>query len=1281
MSNYPNSIDDDSTLPSVSDNITEVGEEAINALKDAIINIETELGISGSGSAASIADRIGVSLEADGTIKASALTGLGLVTLPISNTHIATSAQIEESKLLLDYPTATLYSNLTSQKSLINNLMTFVSGQGSKIEPHIAGSSYNHYSNHLLVSSSTSNYLKNKSNVNRNNTNLYNLLSDINNDLVVHQKADATIVGTVPPDNYGHNAAGIYLNTSNFSFVPQTSTDLQQFCQFIDNSNIFILGTRIQTLYSNGISKTARSSILTNNDRGQSIVPDTSVITYFLNNSSSAPVDNIDNGDDIIEFQPDSTSLANNSFDAKFAAVKIGDIITVNYGSFVVPNIIKEKKLVSSGGNKRFIVRINRKNIIAGTYSARINKPLFNNNKSGVLALAQANTPTNHLPSLIVGNPRGAQVLGIDFNPDQLDINHYNLWLVLYPSGNPADGIVNMAPIDVTGNKGKTPGKYTLDSVVEATNNAFRKAGFNYRFIAFSHKGEFGIMLADPYGNAGFSIISGVLSPSGIYNNGLSNNVYVNNVIGTPGYDNSDPLGFGVSKANLASPPYLASYNSSEVAQVPMKLFVPLAKNNYYVNGVERERFNLEPGQILDTYGDGYWHATIATKTIVPGQRTEVTYKINDDLSDVRWKPGQTVVVQKNDSGSAVDFGRFFIKDIQFNNCPGPNAYTNLTVYDAIHSTGISPYLSSAVNAKVQIYFTSDSVSFNEENASDFTVVNSPFKRFFEIYINQDGYTFSHERARLNISGTNQTVNNVALYSDSNLININLHNVSPKLRGYVFNSINKINLQIHSYDQATGVFDGYLCKYDGSDLTNQGPLTYGKKGEVTRFYDESNIDYIDFIFNLDDSIPQITSTKHIDIQLFPTLSLDDEVMLLGTCQINDSTKKISYLRDVRQFGNVSEQQLTDSAVNFINAPNQLHENGIIRGFELSTTLSGDGYNLLHIDGGTALINGKVVYVNDEYIAIPIVHETLYPLFTTDISTVKWFVCLNEFGKYELIASTDFDTAGSTATSYNSAVLDHTRLFYAKNPNNISEPPYTIKGDYFSNLVLNNKRLTPVAVITAPVILSGVQYIIDELNIVIKDARRFISNGHVGMNSPFSIGANSNFRTVEAMYTWLSELNNFKSFNYNLANKIGNTVKVHDIIDISNTTLTFKNKVIFVGEGGRFVVNTQTNLTNIGFENLRVDIGSNIGLNLYGANTLNNCYLNYTGSNTSGVYLVQVNTSGRLNATNNTFKKNGYNISAYINNLSSLNTVVVGNIYENDTLVNGTNTASANVNDG
>lgn len=1289
MSDFPNSLDDDITLPRVDDNITEIGAEAINALRDAVFNIEAELGLGASGTAGSVFARLAVSIEPDGTIKSSALTSLGLVTLPITNSQISASAQIEESKLDLDHSTADLYNTLVTQGSALDNILTFIQSSGSKLEPHISGASYNHVLSHIDIALSSNDFFKNRNGVLRNNTNLFTLLTDINTDLVTHEKANATSAGEIPPANYGHVAAGIYVNTSNFSFVPQTATDLQQFAQFIDNSNIFILGTRIQTFYSNGIARTARASTLTNSERGQSIVPSTPVITYFLNGGASTPVDNIDNGDDIIEFTPAAASISNSSFDAKFSAIKIGDVITVNYGAIEVVNIIKEKKLIVSGSDKRYVVRINRRNVAAGTFSAKVDKPLFNNNKYGVLALAQANAPTNVLPSLIAGNPRGAQILGLDFNPDQLDINHYNLWLVLYPTGNPAEGLVNLAPVDVTGNKGTTPGKYTLDSIVEATNNTFRHAGYNYRFIAFSYKGEFGIMLADPYGNAGFSVLAGILSTTGLYDNGLSNTVYLNNVIGTPGFDSNDALGFGPSKGNLASPPYSATFVNTNTAQTPTKLFIPLARNNYYVNGVERERFNLEPGQILDGYGDGYWNATITTKTIIPGARVEVTYQVDDDLSDVRWKPGQTLVVQRGVSGSVIDFGRFFIKDIQFNNCPGPSAYTNIVVYDAVHTTGSSPYLSAAVGTKVQLYFTSDSIGFNTENSSDFTVISSPFKRMFEIYINQDGYTFSHERGRLDISGSNQTINGVTFFGDSNLTGLNIYKISPKLRGYAFNSVTKINLQISSFDQTTGIYDGYLCKFDGTNITNRGPDTIGKKGEVVRFYDETNVDYIDFIFDLSSSIPQITSNKHLDIQLFPTLSLDEEVMLLGTCQVNDSTKKVQYLRDSRQFGNISEEQLSTSALDFIAAPTQLlHENGVIKGLGVSdigdgySVFTGDGYNLIHLNGGTAVVNGKVLNVNDEYVALPIVREVLYPAFSTTISTVKWFVCLNDKGKYEVVASTDFDPNGSFASSYNALSLTHTRLFYVKNPNHATSTAYAIKGTYFSDLILNHRDLMPVAVVTAPIILSGVTYIVDVDNATVTDARRFVSEGRVGMNTPFTLGAHSNFRTIEAMNTWLTELNNFKSAAVNLVNKIGDRVVVQDSIDISGSTFDFGNKITFVGDGGRFVVTSSATLIEIGLENLRVDITSNPGLIFSGTkNTINNCFINYAGITGVSIYPIRVNTSSRVVAIGNVFKKNGVDIGAYINNLGSLNVVVVGNVYENDTLVNGTSTSSGNINDG
>lgn len=1191
MSQFPNSIDDDSDIQRVDDNITEIGSLVINELRDAVFAIENNIGIGAQGSQNSIADRLAISMDATGHIKPSEITALGLVTLPITNAQISATAAISESKLSLDHGTTSLYNQIISFNTSLQTSLAYISDTGFKLEPHLQGVTYRHFMDHIDVAPSIPLYFKNRFGALRNNSNLYNLFSDINSDLVSHEKADSTNIGTVPPINYAHVASGILLNTTNFSFIPQTTSDLQQFAEFIDNSNIFLLGTRIQTFYSNGISRTARSGTLTDTTLGQLIIPSTSVTTYLLFGGSSSPVDDIDHGDDIIEFIPDLPSISNSTFDAKFSAIRIGDIITVNYGTFSVTSIIKEKKIiVSSPTVKRYVVRINRKNIIAGTHSAQVNKPLFNINKYGVLALAQANAPTNVLPSLIAGNPRGAQVLGIGFNADQIDQQHYNLYLQLYPNGNPTSQVVNLPAIDITGNKGKTPGEYTLDSIIESTNISLRAVGFNYRFIAYSYQGEFGIMLADPYNDASFSIIAGVLNSTGQYDVGLSNSTYSNNIIGVPGNDVKDALGFGPSGANLGSPPFSASFANYVMAQTPTKIFVPLTRNNYYINGVERERFDLEPAQLLDGYGDGYWPSTIINKQIIPGVRVEVTYQVNADLHRSGLKVGKTLVAQSGIGGTVVDSGRFFIKDIQYNNCDTSNAFTLITVYDAIHSTGITPFASAAVGTPVFIYFNGDSIGFNIENSSDFSTALVSFKRNFEIYINQDGYTFSHERGRLNISGSDATINSIPLYGSSELSNINIFEISPKLRGYQFSSVNKINLQITSYDSITGIFSGYLCQYDGSTTSNQGPTTIGKKGNVVRFYDQTNVDYIDFIFDPNDSISTFNTMKRIDVQLFPTLRLDEELMLLGIVQVNDSIKTLKYLHDKRQFGNISETQFSSSALDYIAKPTQLlQENGIIRGFDITSINN----NNISINGGVAIVNGKIIQLDNEIVGIPIIQETLVPYGQNiTFNTITWFICVNDKGEIEFVASTDFDptTSGST---YDLIPVDHNRLFYAINPNDSTSVPYAIKATYLSDLISNFKDITLISVITSTISLVAGKYVVSST--INKDARRFIYNGYGGLIDPFVFGNNASFRSFESLNTWMDQLLKYKSSLIN-SNSVGQKVIVKGNTTISSTiTLNYGSEVIFEGDGGTFTISS-------------ISSGFNLGSNITFKNiTFNNLY--------------------------------------------------------------------------
>ena len=1191
MSNFPSDFDDDTTLPVVNDDITEIGGEAINALRDAVFNIEQNIGLGAQGSTPSIATRLGISLFPDGTIKPSALTGLGLVTLPITEDQISPTANIPESKLLLDHRTQDLFNYIQDFSNGLNTALGWISINGTKLEPHLLGALYRHTLDQIDISTNSANYLKNKFRVLRDNTNFYTLISDINDELLAHQWADGSIFGTIQnvttndgstyPSNYAHPASGIFLNTSRFSVIPQTAQDLQQFADFIDSSSIFLYGTRIQNLYSNGISRISRSSSLAADGYGAPLVPPTTVTTYLLNTgSASAPVDDISTGDDIIEFKPATADMTSNSFDEKFSLVKPGDIIRVNYGTIEVQFIIKEKKYIQSGGNKKYIVRIAGKNLFySTTASARIDRSLVNDNKFGVLAVAAANNSFAQQPSLIMGSPSGAQALGLGFNPDQLDSTHYLLYLALYPTGHPEDGYTILPAIDVTGNTGTTPGLYTLDSIVQATNNAFRRSGYNYRFIAFSYQGEFGIMLADSYNNAGFSVLNAVVAPDGNYDEAHTNIVFQNNAVGMFAAANAtapDALGFGPLKGAIASPPYMSAYGSPEAALNPTKLYLPLNRNNYYINGTEKDKLAVDVDQLLDGYGDGYWLATVVSQNVFPGTsgHVQTTYRVSADLSTSNLKVGKTLVIQSVGIGSLVDFGRFTIQTIAFG-C-SPDDFTDITVYDSVHATGLSPSAVLPLGSQVGLYFNSDSISFNLESATDFTPV-SPFKRYFEVYTDQDGKTFTHERARI-YAGSNPSivVNDTLLFGFSELNKLNIVRISPKMRGYQFGSVNKITLNISNFTDASGIYDGYLASYDGSNLTKLGPTVTGKKGEVTRFYDESNIDFIDILFDVNLVVNDFTD-KLIDFQLFPTLALDDQIMLVASCQLNDVTNVVSQIKDERQFGNTSEKDLSTSALNLISLPEKLlHSNGIVRGFDLDSSAVNPNNGQIFLKGGTALVNGKIVQINNQTVTIPQVKELNGILFD-----INWAVCVNDKGELQTIPLLDYDPALPTPTNVN-------RLFKVYDV--VSSQLYFIDAVTFSDLVIKRKDLAVLYVVSSTVTTTP------SISLSLKDARRFIFDETLGI--PFSVIPSDSlmpghFRSFEAAVTWI---NRFGSENNTIV--IKGSHNVASTVDLTNLLhpVTFKgeNASINVSNSRGFSINQNVVFENITF-NYNPLIFNNTGL--------------------------------------------------------------------------------------
>lgn len=144
MSNFPNKLDTDADLPSVIDGSTEISAEVLNGHKEAILAIEIAIGEDINGSMSSLAERLDVAINPDGTIKTSVLESAGLVSLPITNSHVGSSAGIEESKLDLDFSTSSLNDQIASNDIDIYNLQISQTATSGTLATHIAGTANKH---------------------------------------------------------------------------------------------------------------------------------------------------------------------------------------------------------------------------------------------------------------------------------------------------------------------------------------------------------------------------------------------------------------------------------------------------------------------------------------------------------------------------------------------------------------------------------------------------------------------------------------------------------------------------------------------------------------------------------------------------------------------------------------------------------------------------------------------------------------------------------------------------------------------------------------------------------------------------------------------------------------------------------------------------------------------------------------------------------------------------------------------------------------------------------
>jgi hypothetical protein len=175
---YPGQLDSDVELPRVNDNITEIGGEAINSLRDAVFSIEEAIGINPQGNLADFVTRINKVIDNDGVIKSSALSQKGLVTLPIANNQIDSNAGIEESKLSLDHTTSSLYDSIISNDEDIEAIRESFNAFMSRTIKHFSGLSDRHDGYHIDLQNPI-----------RSSENLETAVNIINNAFTAHESS------------------------------------------------------------------------------------------------------------------------------------------------------------------------------------------------------------------------------------------------------------------------------------------------------------------------------------------------------------------------------------------------------------------------------------------------------------------------------------------------------------------------------------------------------------------------------------------------------------------------------------------------------------------------------------------------------------------------------------------------------------------------------------------------------------------------------------------------------------------------------------------------------------------------------------------------------------------------------------------------------------------------------------------------------------------------------------------------------------------------------------
>lgn len=247
---YPNQIDTPSELPIVRDNIFEIGSDAINSLRSAIIQIEKTLGINPQGSVGlTVGDRISQSLDSSGNIRREALDIAGIVSGPIFDDQVSDVAGIKEVKLKLDFPTKILQSEISYISSLIDEIQRQTEEISSKLSAHLSPDASNRHAAKAISTTAIANTTSTSGIKELPASNVQGALESI---FSSHINYDGTGISST---NNSHLAKQIYYDNSITQDI--SSSNVQGAIEEVSGFLTKGIERHQDIFHSNGFSKTA----------------------------------------------------------------------------------------------------------------------------------------------------------------------------------------------------------------------------------------------------------------------------------------------------------------------------------------------------------------------------------------------------------------------------------------------------------------------------------------------------------------------------------------------------------------------------------------------------------------------------------------------------------------------------------------------------------------------------------------------------------------------------------------------------------------------------------------------------------------------------------------------------------------------------------------------------------------------------------------------------------------------------------------------------------------